>query len=123
MKKRIAKWLVAIVALYGALWGLTVAFGGQLLERHLDADLKKEWRECRDKADAEKEYFPGSKDRTAFAGGPSLRVRVISCPAPFVCIAEVDRAIGGLNGGGAVGKYLVTPWRAYILYEHRTWVS
>jgi hypothetical protein len=123
MKKRVAKWLVAVVVLYSALWGLTVAFGERLLERHLDADLKKEWREWRDKAETEREPWPGAKDRLAFAGGPNLKVRVISCPAPFICIAEVDRTIGGLNGRGAVGKYLITPWRTYTLSEDDTWVS
>ena len=123
MEKRIAKSLVAVVVLYGALWALTVAFGGRLLERHLAADLKKEWREWRDKAETEREPWPGANDRMAFAGGPGLKVRVISCPAPFICFAEVDRTIGGLNGRGAVGKYLVTPWHTYILYEHGTWVS
>lgn len=123
MRKRIARRLVAFVALYSALWGLTFAFGGHLLERQLDADLKKEWREWRDKAEKEREPWPGAKDRMAFAGGPSLKVRVISCPAPLICIAEVDRTIGGLNGRGVVGKYLVTPWHTYILSEHGTWVS
>jgi hypothetical protein len=121
--KRIAKWLVTVVVLYGVLWGLTVAFGGGLLERHLAANLKKEWRECRDEAESKDGRFPAAKDRIAFAGGPILKVRVISYPAPFICIAEVDRTIGGLNGRGAVGKYLLTPWRIYILREHGTWVS
>jgi hypothetical protein len=123
MKKRIAKWLTAIVMLYCALWGLTAAFGGRVLERHLDADLKKEWREWRDKAEIRDERWPQARDSMALARGPSLKVRMISCPAPFICIAEVDRTVGGLNGRGAVGKYLVTPWRTYILSEHGTWIS
>ena len=123
MKKRIAKWLLVGVVLYGALWGLTVAFGGRRLERQLAADLREVWRMWRDKAETRDAPWPGAKDRMAFAGGPSLKVRLISCPAPFICLAEVDRTIGGLNGRGAVGKYLLTPWRTYILSEHGTWVS
>jgi len=123
MNKRIAKWLIVSFAIYGVLWGLTAAFGGRLLERHLDAELRKEWREWRDKAETEREPWPGAKNRMAFTGGPWLKIRVISCPAPFVCVAVVDRTIGGLNGRGTIGKYLVTPWRTYILSEDRTWVS
>lgn len=123
MKKRIARWLLAVVVLYGALWGLTVVYGDRLLEHHLAADLQKEWRKWRDKAEGKDERWPGARDRIAFARGPTLKVRVISCPAPFICIAEVDRTIGGLNGHGSVGKYLLTPWHIYILYEHATWIS
>ena len=123
MKKRITIWSLTVVTFYGFFWGLTAAYGGWLLEKQLTADLKKEWREWRDKAEAKRELWPGAKDRTAFAGGPSLKVRVITCPAPFICVAEVDGTIGGLNGRGAVGKYLVTPWRTYILHEQDTWIS
>ena len=123
MNKRIAIGLITVVVLYSALWVLTVIIGGAMLERHLASDLKKEWRKCRDEAESRDERFPGAKDSVAFGGGPSLKVRVIFYTAPFICIAEVDRNIGGLNCRGAVGNYFFTPWSIYILHEHRTWVS
>jgi len=121
--KNIIRWLIITAAVYCALWGATAVWGGRILERQLSVDLQKEWRSSRDEAEAKREMVPGSRDRIAYPHGPRLKVQALSCPAPFVIDAEVERTIGGLNGRGAVGRYLVTPWRTYILSEHRTWVS
>ena len=93
------------------------------MERQVRGELLTEWKKWRTKAESREEMFPGARDREAFPDGPVLEVRVYSCPAPFVVEAEIDRTIGGLNGRGSVGRYLITPWHAYTIFELRTWVS
>jgi hypothetical protein len=121
--KRVRKSLLIGAVSYGALWGLTFAFGGRLLERHLAADLQKDWRSWRQEVAARQDRFPGTLDRMASPGGPSLKVGVISCPAPFYLAAKVDRSIGESNAQRFEGRYLVFPWGAYLLSDDRIFLK
>jgi hypothetical protein len=123
MKRALLRSAVAVVAVYCTAWAATAIFGRTLLEHYLWQDLQTEWRASRADAEREKERFPGQRDRIAFPDGPSLQVKACSCRGALVVYAEIDRTIGGLNGRGTIGRYLVTPWRVYILSERRTWVS
>ena len=123
MKRRVVISLGALVALYCVLWVGTFLSGRAVLEREMRAELKAEWRRCRVEAEGMKEHFPGERDRIAFPDGPTLKIKVFSCRGPLLVYAEVDRTVGGLNGRGTIGRYLITPWRVYVLWERRTWVS
>lgn len=125
--RRSLKWLAAFALLYGVLWGATALGGAWWLERQLRAELVVEWQRVRAEAMKEKELYPGHREYVmqtmAFASGPVVRIKAFSCPAPFVVDAQCGRVIGGLNGYGTIGRYVLTPWRVYVIYESGTWIS
>jgi hypothetical protein len=124
MKRRVAISIIAVPVVTAAvLWLGTFCFGRAMLERGLHRELQDEWQSCRAETVARSEHFPGEHDRDVYPDGPMLKVRSVSCVWPLVVDAELDRAIGGLNGRGTVGRYVVTPWRVYIIRERRTWIS
>jgi len=123
--KKPAKISVIIFATYAALWDATGYFGPLALKKQIFRDAKVEWEQCYREQEIRNKESPDLKnfDSMAFKSGPSVKVSLRRCFTPFYFEAETSRVIGGLNGAGAVGRYLVMPWRVYVLSEVGTWVS
>lgn len=110
-------------ACYFALWLATALTARPALERQLRDEVMAQWKASLPAQAAASIRYPGQTESMAFKEGPSARVNLLSCLAPLVFRAECSRMIGGLNGYGTVGVYLLTPWRVYLLSETQTWIS
>jgi len=122
---RLFKSAVVLLLVYAGLWLITWRVGPWVLRRQLLIEAKKEWaheiqlQQDREVADPRQKGF----DDFAFTRGPSVQVRLLRCSAPFVFEAEVSRSIGGLNGSGAIGRYVFTPWHVYVVWKKQAWLS
>jgi hypothetical protein len=123
MKRSLPKKALIAVTVYLALWAATWLSAPRLLKRQLLKEVTADWQRYRADQEKKEEHYPHSNEPMAFAKGPQVDVELLSCPAPFLIEAKCGRIVGGLNGYGTVGRYLVTPWRVYILSEVHTWVS
>jgi hypothetical protein len=112
-----AKILLIAAGVYLAFWGATRLSATWILERQLLSEARVDWE--RHRGDPRRKEA-GSM---AFESGPQIEVELLSCPAPLVFKAKCGRIIGPLNGYGTVGRYFLTPWRAYLISEVHTWVS
>ena len=122
MRPIIKKLAVGAVA-YAGLWAVTWFYAPVALKRQLYTEAQVDWQRYHAEQEKSRERYPGAHDTMAFSAGPRIDVSLLSCPAPFVIRAECGQAIGGLNGYGTIGWYLLTPWRVYGLSVQHTWVS
>jgi hypothetical protein len=106
--------------------GLCIAtnfIGKAVLKQQLLKGSLAQWKDSLPAQEAASERSPGQPETMAFKSGPKIRVELSLCFIPLIFGAECSRVIGGLNGYGTVGIYLLTPWRVYVLSETQTWVS
>jgi hypothetical protein len=120
-----AKIVLSVVTLYSALWAITLFCGPRLLRYQILEAAKAEWLDAdsrqreRNRRDPRLEQYYSM----AFKSGPKVEVRLRSCLWPLYFEAETSRSIGGLNGSGAIGTYVFTPWKVYEIYSVSTWIS
>lgn len=125
MNSRLLKRALAAILAYSALWAGTRAYGPFLLHWQLHREALVTWRHFRGKALDDPSHGRDRLGRNslAYENGPHVEVHVLSCPTPFLLRMETGQFIGGLNGCGAIGWYLVTPWRVYLIDGCGTWVA
>lgn len=134
--RRIFKVVVGVALAYVSLWAIMWFAAPYAIRRQLMREAKESWsaarisaersaqrraKECPD--DLPPEIAKWLAESGAFSSGPSVDVRLISCPVPFFARAECGRYIGGLNGYGSYDDYVVVFWAAFRIHSHRTWVS
>lgn len=122
MRPLAKKVLIGAVA-YLSLWGLTWWYAPSALQRQIYDEAVPDWREYRRQGEEGIKDRPSRPDLPVYEHGPVARVELLVCPAPFIIKTDCGRSIGGLNGYGWIGWYLVTPWRIYQIADSPTWVS
>ena len=122
--KKLRKILLIFAAVYLISWGVTFHYAPSALQHQMLREAKIEWQHFHDEQEQNKRpelmHLQGSM---AFDTGPVVEVKLLSCPIPFFFLAETRRVIGGLNGSGAEGWFLYTPWHVYDVAVIGTWVS
>ena len=134
--RRLLKIVLFAGLAYLGFWALTWWAAPHAIRRELMREATKTWEASRARGLASarefhakwpKEFPAEMVDRiaegAAFESGPSVDVRLISCPFPFWVRAECGRRIGGLNGYGSYDEYIVVGWRAFAVSSYQTWVS
>lgn len=122
----ITKKALIMAGVYLGLWALTWSYAPRALQRQIYDEAVPDWREYRRQREERKMAGTGAPvrpDLPVYEHGPVARVELLLCPVPFIIKTDCGRSIGGLNGYGWIGWYLVTPWRIYQVSATYTWVS
>jgi hypothetical protein len=120
--KRIRKALVLVASAYMILWVATYFLGPLLLKRDMYRQSVRDISDGRKCLEKEGRTDADTLERYAWSRAPIVTVELLSCPAPFLIKANREQTIGTHNGIGLNGKYIVTPWRIYVIDEDIIWL-